>query len=769
MTITPAARSQRQSANAEPKALLQLSASRGKLALELAAPFPIGPLHVVKLVSSLDGLQFPVDLSGGVARFRHRRGSLDLMAVEAQFASLSQSLLPKAKSALNSRNLQLTLLPQDHGFTVGVHDEHFALAFDAAFAPDDETIRFVVFNARGMGLGCHPHAASLRLATTLCGRRARRKGSLITIQRALQHLAREVLLDAGARLPSCTGLRLGWHETQDGICVVASTSDCELSAPDHVVRALELARIAEYADNALAADHIDEARAAYLTALESAPRHPDLVLRIAELDAVAQHNPESTLATIVETMPAVDAGLSAVHMLAAIGDTEAAAVAARRAAEREIFAPLAARILALSASHYDELFTKLATLDEAVARCPSCSSIRWDRARARLQYGRFDDAAADLGQLEIAARGAQAKFEVCLDSGQLLLNFNQHREARSFFKRALRYVPRSAEASAGLARAFFAAGDKQRGVALLSRAVTLSESTQPPTNTFVLELAVALAERTHDLPSAIYHVRSIPFGSEQTVAARALEGRWRHLLEDTVGASHAFSQAREAAAQLPRQTVANLAGWLVEATRFELDVRHDALAAKRHIQLALEACPRDPEIENLFRHVARTLASNPSNTPGPLAQPPQEPAQEHQAGSKSTQIDDASPKTPTPKTPTPKTPTPKTPTPNQNIFDLSDSDVEGEARIEELTARVRAAPDDHGAVFELCELLERAGRLLDLMALVSARLEESSDPAIRDDLSAVYKRTLAALISECRSQSRDEEAEMYEMVLQTLA
>ena len=40
-------------------------------------PFGSGPLTVTALAESLPAVRFPVDLSGGVARFRHKRGALD--------------------------------------------------------------------------------------------------------------------------------------------------------------------------------------------------------------------------------------------------------------------------------------------------------------------------------------------------------------------------------------------------------------------------------------------------------------------------------------------------------------------------------------------------------------------------------------------------------------------------------------------------------------------------------------------------------------------
>src|SRR5690348_17286847 len=64
--------------------VLRLAVSKGALAIELGEPFALGPLRVTELVIRLSGIRFPVDLSGGVARFRHRRGELARLALEAQ-------------------------------------------------------------------------------------------------------------------------------------------------------------------------------------------------------------------------------------------------------------------------------------------------------------------------------------------------------------------------------------------------------------------------------------------------------------------------------------------------------------------------------------------------------------------------------------------------------------------------------------------------------------------------------------------------------------
>ena len=53
---------------------LRLTVARGALGLELDREIALGPLSVTALSLSLPGLRFPLDLSGGVHAFLHRRG-----------------------------------------------------------------------------------------------------------------------------------------------------------------------------------------------------------------------------------------------------------------------------------------------------------------------------------------------------------------------------------------------------------------------------------------------------------------------------------------------------------------------------------------------------------------------------------------------------------------------------------------------------------------------------------------------------------------------
>ncbi|MCL2824482.1 MAG: hypothetical protein FWD57_10860, partial [Polyangiaceae bacterium] len=307
-----------------------------------------------------------------------------------------------------------------------------------------------------------------------------------------------------------------------------------------------------------------------------------------------------------------------------------------------------------------------------------------------------------------------------------------------FFEKALRYSPRSAEASSGLARAFLALGDGKRGVALLSRAAELAgsgKSTETPTPAVLIELATALAEHAVDLPTAIHYARTVPFGLPETIQARTLEGRWRHQLNDIVGASHAFALAREAASILPIQTVDIYRESLLEAAEFELDIRHDPKSAKQHAELALRACPTDPTAKRIFRRAAQSeidscQCKRPYSIEDPISETYQPQFESEPGGLEETEIPS-----------------------------------DDESTIDSLTSRIRGNPNDHAAVSQLCTILERTDRLRDLLALVSGCLEESPPPAVRKDLIACRMRTLEKLIRDCRRAGRSDEAELYEMSL----
>src|SRR6187399_1687512 len=62
---------------------LRLTVARGALGMELYEPLSLSAFEVSAFAFTLPGLRFPVDLSGGVAQFRHRRGELQHLVFRA--------------------------------------------------------------------------------------------------------------------------------------------------------------------------------------------------------------------------------------------------------------------------------------------------------------------------------------------------------------------------------------------------------------------------------------------------------------------------------------------------------------------------------------------------------------------------------------------------------------------------------------------------------------------------------------------------------------
>ncbi len=95
----------------------------------------------------------------------------------------------------------------------------------------------------------------------------------------------------------------------------------------------------------------------------------------------------------------------------------------------------------------------------------------------------------------------------------------------------------------------------------------------------------------------------------------------------------------------------------------------------------------------------------------------------------------------------------------------SDEDeVTLELRAEQLSERLRADPNDALAVAELAALLELLGRDHELLALLSARIDEVSG-AEREALVGQRRAVLGRLIGAASEAGRDEEASLYQLML----
>src|SRR4051812_3057947 len=88
---------------------LRLSVTKGGLGLELDETLALGFFAVDKLSISLTGLSFPVDLSSGVARFRHRRGSLEHLSLSARRDKVSAAVAPRLRGVLDEGSPSITV------------------------------------------------------------------------------------------------------------------------------------------------------------------------------------------------------------------------------------------------------------------------------------------------------------------------------------------------------------------------------------------------------------------------------------------------------------------------------------------------------------------------------------------------------------------------------------------------------------------------------------------------------------------------------------
>jgi hypothetical protein len=96
------------------------------------------------------------------------------------------------------------------------------------------------------------------------------------------------------------------------------------------------------------------------------------------------------------------------------------------------------------------------------------------------------------------------------------------------------------------------------------------------------------------------------------------------------------------------------------------------------------------------------------------------------------------------------------------LFDDGDEErgAVDEREIERWTERVRSNPDDDAAVLSLADLLTRAGRDLELVALLSGRIDEGSKGQL-DELLALRRQALRRLAESASLQGRVDEAAMY--------
>jgi tetratricopeptide (TPR) repeat protein len=718
----------------EGKVGLRLALAQGSLGMELAAPVRLGPVDVQEISVRLEDLRFPLDLSGGVARFRHRRGRLMGGTVDFELGALGKHLEPKLRGQLVAPlPVALTIASAPLGvISVGVASEGAALAFDVVLAPMEQDLRVLVEDARALGLAAPAHVAAVRLVGLALRGLAEVAGGGFIVRDPLGQIARRLLPDAGARAPATRGLAISVREKGALDIVLEGRVGAPGELSSRAIRALEAAELAGPGDQAALAGDLEAARTAYLAALERAPRHAEIATRLAALDLSLGDRAEAALATLVDLSGPLGAGLLGSLVLESVGENEAAYASAARAAADEPFGPLAALAWLRAARLAPDAAARTDALDRAIVRSPSLSVARWERFVARLHTGDIRGALGDAQHAEASAPSHE-RFDVCRRAAEALAERGHLAEAQTWFERALRQRPKSAAAIVGLARALRDLGKPQRALDLFARAIEIDASDPERDRAADLEMARLLATYAGDRPAAIARVAEVPQTSEHAAEARLLEAAWRAELGDGAGASRAAARLRSFAEARAQATPANearrVADRLVELASLEERLLSDAKAAERDLALAVRLDPSHREAARQLRRVARDTSVQARPEPPPAPPPP-------------------SPESP-------------------EVFEDSETSdlANDEAMVERLTEKLRADPSDEANVAALGATLERLGRDLEVLALLSGRLEEAS-PAARPGLESWRNRVLHRLAVAARREGRADEAALYESMIQ---
>jgi tetratricopeptide (TPR) repeat protein len=705
--------------------------------MELAEPVSLGCLSVVELVTFFRGMQFPVDVSGGVERFRHRRGLLQRIELELQVRDAEAWAAARLAGIFGPLCIDVCLSPRDDGATVCVSGLRDAaeeaklepvLAFEALLLVEGEQLLVVIDAARGIGLPGGSMALALACARKLFCPFAARRGAVFSIERGAARLVREIAPLAGARIPSTRGV--AWTRVSgsgDGWTLLAVAGGIPFAPSDRALRARELADLLANADDALFADKVEEARELYVSALERAPRHPGIAARIVDIDAQTGVRAEASLGLLNESGMGTSEAVGAAEcvrgmLLAEIGKTDAAVECLERYAKWEPSPALSANASTFAASLCDDPEISIRFLDFALARAPRSVAGRWARVGKRLELGMRDDALADVEAIEALAHGRQVKHAVWTRAGRAWQRAGFGGHAGHLFEHALRYIPDDPRAIAGLAIALVEdsePGDARarRGVALLSRAIALGELQCMPTGSLRLELARCFADHLDDIPMAIAHASRIAPEDSEGGLASGLEGRWRARLGDYGGSSLAFERLREHTASqpkpLPDDRAVLVAELLEEGAKVLGSSLHDLPGAHRLLAVAHDILPRDLRLQTALHDLEERLSG--TGKPPQSEEPPS-----------TCPIDPA----------------------------------EASIRVEQLTLRLHADPTQEDVVDELVSLLERLGRNHELLALLCARIDDASaeqrGPRVRR-----ARETFARIARNAELASRIEEASLF--------
>ncbi|MEO8878017.1 MAG: tetratricopeptide repeat protein, partial [Polyangiaceae bacterium] len=454
---------------------LRLAIGPSGVGIELGKEARLGPLRITSLGVSLPSTRFPIDVSGGVSRFRHKRGELRELVVEVEVERTRRWAASKLRGIVSTGTATVWLAVTKFGASISLADEdgRAVLAFDIAIESLGDALVLTPLRARGVSLPAPPTALAIACMQALLGSTSSHEGARFLVANAIDAIARSILPEAGARAPATEDARWSAIATaRDAWILHASRGGVPFEPHPLAGRARETSQLLREADEALHTRSFDEARHLYLALLERAPRHPEISARIAEIDSHVGGRAEAALGTISEaerdTEFAGPIRWLRAALLSETGDATGAVAAFASAADREEAPLLAARGFELAADASRDPSEALAWIDRAVARAPTSRHLLLRRLEARLAIGNVTEAIADAERLEAQARVARERYRAWMDVAQSYKKAGFSEQAATFFERALRFAPDDVDALAGLGQALVNEGREARGVALLA-------------------------------------------------------------------------------------------------------------------------------------------------------------------------------------------------------------------------------------------------------------------------------------------------------------
>jgi len=751
---------------------LQLAIGRDGVGLELSSPIDLGPATLLHARSRMIGVGFPLDVSGGVERFRHRRTTLETIGValehgktERWLSSITEGLLaggpcearigwvapPDVGIGESQSEREEKLIWSSGNVRIELAHEEKIVACDLALAPAPVGISAIAHRVRGVSL----NRPATQIVGALLARLARAlegeaRGLRIELADPMKAAVMQAFVTRGARIPS-----------RDELVMVRASPEVERftmelrrgdtpAAPSSIFIALdELDRLIGDGDVALVAGDHERARDIYMRALERAPRQRAVLTRLAELDGHYPERAEAALSWLRDaqkgrTRRALDGNdLGRALLFAALSEHVGAMGRARGAWERagdEAWnrgePRLAARAYSRAAAACRDGDPQLASLlDRALAADPGEVSARWRRAELHIRDNDDVRALEDVEHLEARAKGREARRRTLMRAAQLWNDAGRPDRAIPAWERALRHVPNDRAVVAGLGNALLASGETSRGIGLLAHATTLPGE-PGGRSPIMLALARALAERVGDLPSAIARTREVSDDDAHAAYARALEGACRLQLGDLVGAERAYASAADLVERrgVPSDDTRAVKELLVGAAKVARGEGRNAIAM-RLAMTALAIAATDSDVQALVRSLGRSAEpvfafEEPKTDPGIVTGSPIGVSFE----------------------------------PEEEGDEDSARDHE---RAEALLARVKGDPNDDAAVDELVDVLGRLGRDAELFALLSARWEDAT-PEERVAMIPRQRAVLERLAGAADTAGRSIEAQLYRDAMRAL-